>query len=215
MRLCGKLFLVTLMVLFSTIVQAQDNNAFGDFMQFENFRRGNGSIDVSAMAVSSFDSGSSSFIGGMVSYRNWDWSYNIRFQTGDIANSSFTLSYLENDSVSYKSMQIEGVHYLSLGVDRKVFQIGRDFFLDGGISVFGINRRGGIKQSEKTQMEDNDLGYDKSFLEYDFGASLNLEGTLYLHRYIGLIGGINMDHTFRDLGSNWFSYFLGFKFYVK
>ena len=220
MNVCGKTIFFVLLVIVANSLTAQQNSFFSDLTHFENFRRGNSSIDVSVLAVnpisSELDYSIQSSVGANISYRIMDWSYNLRFQSGLRFNQNYIFtSYVNDTTVNEQWRNIGFIRYLSFGVDRKVFQIGQELFLDAGIYVFGMNRENGISQAEKTDLEDNDISYNKSLLQFDFGIGLGLEATLYLHRYIGLIGGLNFDNTFRDLGNNWDSYYVGFKFYVK
>jgi len=220
MNVCGKTFLFVLLMVMASSLTAQQNNFLSDLTHFENFRRGNSSIDLSVLAINpisdELDYSIQSSVGGNISYRVMDWSYNARFQVGLHAYQNYTFtSYVNDTTVNEQFRNLGFIRYLSLGVDRKLFQIGHDFFVDAGISVFGINRENGIGQAEKSDLEDNGISYDKSLLQFDFGMGLSLEATLYLHRYFGVVGGVNFDNTLRDLGNNWASYFVGFKFYVK
>jgi len=220
MRLTG-IFIIYLVLMAAPIYVIGQNSPLSDFLHFENFRRGNNSADVSIMAISpmgpeSLHSSIQSSVGGMVSYRVWDWSYSLRFQRGINSHQSYNFPYYVDDAlIDYENRDIGLISYLSLGVDRKVFQIGQDLFIDAGISVFGINKPNGISQAEKIALEGEELQFDKSDLEFDFGMGLNIKTTVYIHRYIGLLGGLNFDNSFRDLESSWFSYYLGFKFYIK
>lgn len=185
--------------------------AQNDFLQFENFRRGHASVDVSILA------NNQSSVAANVSYRLWDWSLNLQYQNGirDGQDYSLPVLDLESGEVVYKDREIGLMRNLQIGIDRKIFQLGDEFYFDIGLSLFGINRPSGITESEKKQLEADNFPFDKSNLEFDFGMSLGGEFTLYVHRYIGLIGGFKFENTFRDIRHNILSSYLGFKFYVK
>jgi len=206
MKQCGlSILLIALIVLASDSLKAQNN-----FLGFENFRRANASVDVSVLATTDNTAAIN------LSYRAWDWSYNIKYQNGTNDAHFYNFPILdENDSITNQIKGIGLIRYLSLGVDRKIFQIGDSFFLDGGLHIFGINRPNGITNNQKTLLEGENLPFDKKALEFDFGFGIGLEASLYLHRYVGFIAGVTFDNTVRNIRDGYPYTYLGLKFYVK